>query len=359
MFEMLVDIQNRIISGGFKMHLMVYIVSSVIGISLIQVVLSNLLKIIARKNNISYSILQQIFKGIPVLWGIYIGLSIALDVLIIPPRALLFLQRLSNSIAILSMVLLTARLGSGYLKQKFSKTAGTFSSTSILSTAIDLIVYSIGIVFLLQSFGISITPLLTALGVGGLAIALALQDTLSNLFSGINILLSKQIKIGDFVKLSTGEEGHVVDMNWRNTTIKKTTENMVVVPNQKIASSILTNYAQPFAECSIAIPIGVSYESDLGHVEKITAAVAKETLQEIEGGDNRFEPFIRYFDFAESSIKFNVVLRVRAVTDQHLIRHEFLKRLHERYRQEKIIIPYPIRMVKFEPAMPLEEAPQR
>ena len=356
MLEVLIDIQNRIISGGFKMHLMVYIVSSVIGIFLIQIVLSSLLKIIARKNNISYSMLQQIFKGIPVLWGVFLGLSIALDVLIIPSRALLFLQRLSNSIGILSLVLLTARLGSAYLKQKFGKTAGTFSSTSILSTAIDLIVYSIGIVFLLQSFGISITPLLTALGVGGLAIALALQDTLSNLFSGINILLSKQIKIGDFVKLSTGEEGHVVDMNWRNTTIKKTTENMVVVPNQKIASSILTNYAQPFAECSIAIPIGVSYESDLDHVEKITAAVAKETLQEIEGGDNRFEPFIRYFDFAESSIKFNVILRVKTVTDQHLIRHEFLKRLHERYRQERIIIPYPIRMVKLEHVMPLEEA---
>ena len=350
MLEILNAIETKIIAGGFKVHLVVYIISSVLCIIILHLAQSKLLRIVAEKNNIPYSLLQQIFRGMPVLWGIIIGLYAAMEVLIIPPRPLLYLQRLSNAIAILSLVLLSARLGSGYLKQKLGKTAGTFSSTSILATTIDLAVYSIGILFLLQSFGVSITPLLTALGVGGLAIALALQDTLSNLFSGINILLSKQIKMGDFVKLSSGEEGHVVDMNWRNTTIKKTTENMVIVPNQKIASSIITNYAQPYAECSIVIPIGVSYESDLEHVEKVTIAVAKDILQKIAGGVDSFEPFIRYSSFADSSINFNVILRVKTVTDQHLVRHEFLKRLHTRYRQEGIIIPFPIRTVKLERA---------
>jgi small-conductance mechanosensitive channel len=268
-----------------------------------------------------------------------------MEILTIPPRPQLFLQRLFHSLIILSLTLLVARLASGYLKQKFGKTSGAFASTSILATTIDLSVYTIGILFLLESFGVAISPLLTALGVGGLAVALALQDTLANLFSGINILVAKQIKIGDFVRLSTGEEGHVVDMNWRNTTIKTSTENMVVIPNQKFASSTITNYAQPFAECSIAIPIGVSYESDLDHVEKVTVAVAKEILQETEGGVNSFEPFVRYCSFAESSINFNVILRVKTVTDQHLIRHEFIKRLHARYQQEGIIIPFPTRTV--------------
>jgi small-conductance mechanosensitive channel len=146
--------------------------------------------------------------------------------------------------------------------------------------------------------------------------------------------------MGDFVKLSTGEEGHVVDMNWRNTTMKTPTENMVVVPNQKIASSIIINYAQPFAECSISIPIGVSYESDLDYVEKVTATVAKEILPETEGGVKSFEPFVRYGSFAESSINFNVIVRVKTVTDQSLIRHEFIKKIYARYQQEEIIIPF-------------------
>jgi small-conductance mechanosensitive channel len=192
---------------------------------------------------------------------------------------------------------------------------------------------------------VAISPLLTALGVGGLAVALALQETLANLFSGINILVAKQIKVGDFVKLATGEEGHIVDMNWRNTTINTPAENMVVIPNQKFASSTITNYSLPVAACYIAIPLGVSYESDLDHVEKVTGEVAKEILQETKGGDISFEPFVEFSSFAEYSINFNVILRVQTITDQSSILHQFIKKLHVRYQQEGIIMPFPTKTV--------------
>lgn len=231
---------------------------------------------------------------------------------------------------------------------QFQKSAGNFASTSILVNTIELVVYLTGFLFMLQSFGISIAPLLTALGVGGLAVALALQDTLSNLFSGINILLSKQTKVGDYIKLSSGEEGIVSDMNWRSTTIQQTSNNMVVVPNQKIATSIITNYALPDAECSLVVPVSVSYDSDLAHVEKTTIEVARDVLQMTEGAVKDFEPFIRYAAFADSSIQFNVILRIKSVLDQHLIRHELIKQLHLRYRQEGIQIPFPVRTIKIQ-----------
>lgn len=350
MLELYTELGNKIINGGFKIHLLVFFSSLAFGIIIIQQVFYRLLKIAARKTNLSYLLLQQIFRGIPTLLGMLIGFYAVMQILTIPPKPLFFLQKLFHSLVILSLTLLVARLASGYLKQKFGKTSGAFASTSILATSIDLAVYTIGILFLLESFGVAISPLLTALGVGGLAVALALQDTLANLFSGINILVAKQIKIGDFVKLSTGEEGHVVDMNWRNTTVKTSTENMVVVPNQKFASSTITNYAQPFAECSISIPIGVSYESDLDHVEQVTVAVAREVLQETEGGVHGFEPIVRYNGFGDSSIHLNVILRVRSVTDQYLVRHEFIKKIHVRYQQQGILIPFPTRTVNLEPA---------
>lgn len=339
MFIFFTEIGNRIMYGGFKTRLVVLIISIIVGIIILRWVFSKILKLIARKTDISYYLLQQTFRGIPTLLGILIGLYATMEMLEIPPRPLFFLQRVFHSIIIMAVTLMVAHLGSGYLKNKLGKSSETFASTSILATTIDLSVYAIGGLVLLESFGISISPLITALGVGGLATALAMQDTLANLISGINILLSKQIKMGDFVKLSTGEEGKVVDMNWRNTTIKTVTENMAVVPNQKIATSVITNYAQPFAECAISIPIGVSYESDLDYVERVTIEVAKGILQDIEGGVKSFEPLVRYFSFAESSIKFNVILRVKTVTDQSLIRHEFIKRIYARYKQEGIIIP--------------------
>jgi small-conductance mechanosensitive channel len=359
MIEILNTIVDRIIHGNFQTHLVVYLITSTLGIILLRWIFALVLKMVSKNTNISYSLLQQTFRGIPTLVGMIISLYSVIQILTIPSEPLLLIKSLYRSLVIMTLTLLVAHLGSGYLKQKLGKSSEIFASTSILATTVDLTVYAIGVLILLESFGVSISPLITALGVGGLATALALQDTLVNLFSGINILVSKQIKMGDFVKLSTGEAGHVVDMNWRNTTIKTGTENMVVVPNQKIASSTLTNYAQPFAECSISIPIGISYDSDLDHVEKVTVAVAKEILQEIKGGVNNFKPFVRYSSFAEASIHFNVILRVKTVTDQDLIRHAFLKKLHVRYQQEGIIIPFPIRTANWEQMPLLAESQQK
>jgi small-conductance mechanosensitive channel len=181
--------------------------------------------------------------------------------------------------------------------------------------------------------------MLTALGVGGMATALALQDTLANLFAGINTLVSRQIKMGDFVKLASGESGHIVDMNWRNTTIKTISHNMIVVPNKNIASSVIINYAQPYEACSMVIPVGVSYTSDLQYVEKVTLDVAKKIIRENDGGVEGVEPLVRYRAFGEYSIEFDVILRVKTILDQSLIRHLFIKALYERYQQEKIVIP--------------------
>ena len=350
MFENQGKLIKVLTEGQFIVPLAILLVSVLAGIGLSQMIFSRLRKVAARIAGDSYPLVQRSFRGMPTVWGLLFGGYVAMHVITVPAGGLHILEMIFHVIAILSLTIMGARLVSGLLAQKMQKTAGTFASTSILVTTIELVVYITGFLFMLQSFGVSITPLLTALGVGGLAVALALQDTLANLFSGINILLSKQIKVGDFIRLSTGEEGTVADMNWRSTTIRQPSDNIILVPNQKIATSIITNYAMPFTECSIVIPVMVSYGSDLLRVEAITAAVAKDVLQDTAGGVADFDPFIRYGSFADSGIAFNVILRVKSVTDQHLIRHEFIKRLYSRFQQEHIEIPFPTRTIKLEPA---------
>ena len=356
MFEKTKELEAILKDSTFVLPIVILGISVLIGIAVSLLVFAKLRKVAIKVAGDSYPHVQRAFKGMPTIWGLLVGGYAAVHIITIPPSGLHLLEILFHVIGILSLTIMGARLVSGFLTLQVQKTAGTFASTSILVTTIELIVYITGFLFMLQSFGVSITPLLTALGVGGLAVALALQDTLSNLFSGINILLSKQIKMGDFIKLSTGEEGTVADMSWRSTTIRQPSDNMVVVPNQKIATAIITNYALPFAECSIVIPVNVSYDSDLDQVEKVTSAVAKEVLLDTPGAVSDFEPFIRYGNFAESSITFNVILRIKAITDQHLIRHEFIKRLHLRYRQEGIVIPYPVRTIKLQTAELLDES---
>ncbi len=214
--------------------------------------------------------------------------------------------------------------------------AGTSGSATIFVNIARVAVWTIGALVLLDSLGIAITPLLTALGVGGLAVALALQDTLSNLFAGVHILTSRKVQPGDFIQLDNGMRGYVVDTNWRNTIIRQLPNNILVVPNSTVASSIVTNYHLPEHEMSVTVACSVSYESDLEHVERVAVDVGRQVMLEVEGAVPAYEPTVRFTEFGGSSISFNVGLRAGDVSAQALITHEFIKRLHARYAREGI-----------------------
>lgn len=289
-------------------------------------------------------IIHAIHK-MPILWFFIAGLYGAIHNIAINPTLLSIIHKVLLISVIFSGTVVLARIAIGFVNLYSEKVGGVFVSTSIFSNLIKFLVFLLGILIILQSLGISITPLLTALGVGGLAVALALQDTLSNLFAGIHIIASKKLRIGDYVKIESGEEGYVMDITWRNTTIRALPNNMIVIPNAKLASTIVTNYYSPEKEMAVLIQVGVSYDSDLEKVEKTTIEVGKETMREVQGGVPEFEPFIRYHTFADFSINFSVILRAKEVVDQYLIKHEFVKKLHQRFRKEGIEIPFPIRTV--------------
>lgn len=208
------------------------------------------------------------------------------------------------------------------------------------------LVIGIGVLILLDQLGISITPLLASLGIGSLAVALALQDTLSNLFAGIYIAVDRPASVGDFIKLETGEEGFVAEVGWRSTRLRTLPNNVVVIPNSKLIGSIATNYYLPDREIAVLIQVGVHYASDLAQVERVTIDVGRDIMKTVSGAIASFEPFIRYHTFGDSSINFTVILRCREFVDNYLIKHEFIKRLHERYRSEGIVIPFPIRTLE-------------
>lgn len=248
--------------------------------------------------------------------------------------------------AILAGALTAARITGGVVGQYASKHDRLPGSTSIFVNIGKMLILAIGVLVALATVGVSVAPILTALGVGGLAVALALQDTLSNMFAGIHVITSKTVRPGDYVLLDNGEEGYVVDINWRNTSLRNLRNNVIVVPNARLASSILTNYYQPAAEMSLLVAVGVSYESDLDLVERITIGVARSVMREVEGGVPDFQPFIRFHTFGDFSIDMNVILRVKEHTDQFVVKHEFVKRLQRRYREVGITIPFPIRTVR-------------
>ncbi|HET6373555.1 MAG TPA: mechanosensitive ion channel family protein [Candidatus Polarisedimenticolia bacterium] len=209
--------------------------------------------------------------------------------------------------------------------------------------------FGLGVLILLDSLGISITPLLASLGVGSLAVALALQSTLANMFAGLHLLADKAIEAGQFIRLDSGLEGEVERIGWRSTRIRTPASTTLIVPNSKLGDSVIINFDQPYSQTTITVPVGVHYLSDLSRVEKITLEVAAAVMREVEGGVPGFQPSLRYTAFADSAVTCNVLMRVSGFRAQPLVQHEFLKRLHERYRAEGIQIPYPTRTLDLPP----------
>lgn len=212
---------------------------------------------------------------------------------------------------------------------------------------IKIILVAIGGMLVLDNIGVSLTPLVTTLGIGSLAVAIALQDTLGNVFAGLYLTADRPIEIGQFIRLDSGDEGYVDWIGWRSTWVRMLPNKTAVVPNSKLVQSTIINYDLPDPEVAVLVEVGVHYDSDLTKVENITIEVGREIMRTVAGGVPGFVPFIRYHTFNQSSIDFTVILRGRTFVDNYLIKHEFIKALHERYRAAGIVIPFPIRTVYF------------
>lgn len=265
----------------------------------------------------------------------------------LPPRVLTAAHKLLVLFALLLATFMVTRGALMMLRNLEARYDAVRSIKGPLEIGVKTIFVAVGGMIILDNLGISITPILTTLGIGSLAVAIALQDTLGNVFAGLYIRADRFIEIGQYVRLENGDEGYVHHIGWRSTRIRMLPNNMVVVPNNKIVQSIITNYYMPDPELAVLVQVGVHYGSDLQKVETVTSEVAKEVLQSVPGGVPTFEPFIRYHTFADSSINFTVILRAREFTDNFLIKHEFIKRLQARYKEEGITIPFPIRTIDF------------
>ncbi|MFI7382366.1 mechanosensitive ion channel family protein [Streptomyces sp. NPDC049813] len=273
------------------------------------------------------------------------GAAVAAEALPLTARTGHTVNMALTAFVILAATLTAARVITGLVRAVAQSRAAVAGSATIFVNITRVVVLAMGFLVVLQTLGISIAPLLTALGVGGLAVALALQDTLANLFAGVHILASKTVQPGDYIRLSSGEEGYVVDINWRNTVVRQLSNNLVIIPNTQLSGTNMTNFSRPEQDMTLLVQAGVGYDSDLEHVERVTVEVVTETMRDVEGAMPEHEPAVRFHTFGDSRIGFTVILGVGEFSDQYRIKHEFIKRLHRRFRDEGIRIPAPTRTV--------------
>ena len=213
----------------------------------------------------------------------------------------------------------------------------------------------------LDILGINITPLVAGLGIAGLAVALAVQPTLSNLFAGTYVISEGLISVGDYVEMSDGVNGFVEDVSWRSTRLRTWTNNLVVVPNSLFSETVITNFSKPAEPLDMVVSCGVAYESDLKRVEAVSREVMESLRRECPGADQDTEPIFRYEAFGESNIEFYMILRARNRVAGFEVRSELIKELHSRLAAEAITINYPVRKLQLpdgtSPLQPVQVLP--
>ena len=291
-------------------------------------------------------VVTQSVGGPILIWSLILGIYYATESTELSDRLTRLIERTLLILVIISLTMMASRLAGNLVRHYGERAHGARQVTTLTQNVAQLIVILIGLLILLIHFGVSITPILTAFGVGGLAVALALQDTLSNLFGGFYVSLAGQVRMGDYIKLNTGEEGYVTDISWRSTTIRALTNNLIIIPNAKLAQAIVTNYYLPERRVALSIAVGVSYDADPDQVERVLLEEAHGAAGAVAGLLTEPAPSVRFIPgFGDSAMNFTLGCHVAEFVDQYSVQHELRKRILRRFRKEGIDMPYPTRTV--------------
>jgi small-conductance mechanosensitive channel len=291
-------------------------------------------------------LLVEALHGPLLILLLLIGGHISLGAMELTPKMARFAQVGVSLATAFVLVFASIQFYHGLLKEYGQRYEPLRPSLGILNLLGKALIILIGLLITLDTLSISITPLLTTLGIGGLAVALAFKDTLSNFFAGLYILADRPIRVGDYIKLEGGPEGYVDSVGWRSTRIRTLSNNIVIIPNAKVSESIITNYFLPERRMALVLNISVSYQSNPRKVEEILVEEAKRAAAEVKGLLAEPAPVVLLIPgFGESSLNFTLACQVREFVDQYSVQHELRHRIFERFRKEGIEIPFPQRTV--------------
>jgi small-conductance mechanosensitive channel len=317
--------------GTFWYSLLVLVVSLLAG-WLADLLLSRwLLTDERRKRWRGAAALAESLHGVVEVWALLIGTWV-FSALLYPPFSnvlpAVWVKGGTSALLILSLTVFSARLASRLVRATMAREDVPLPSSTIFVNLARISVWAIGLTMLLSAFGIKVSALVAALGVVGLAVSLGLQDTLANMFSGLQIVLSKIIEPGEQIRLSTGEEGTVVDVTWRQTTIENATGDLVIVPNQIIGRALLTNYSKPTLARTVQATFSTAFGTDLDRVEVLAREAAERVIASHSQTVSGTEPTVRFRGFVDGGVSVLVGVRVESPSAAPAVRSALVRELY-------------------------------
>ena len=288
-----------------------------------------------------FALLESLPMPLLVLAALYTGL----ELLTLPGKYERIGSKLIFALLILILFYFPAKVVILFLRRLGQRRPGLEQVAQPAAFLIRALFAILAVIIVLENLGVSLTAVWTTLGIGSVAVALALQETLSNFFAGLYILADHPVSAGDYIKLDGGQEGFVVRVGWRSTVLRTLPNNHVIVPNSTLAKAVITNYSLPEPRMAYVMPVSVAYGTDPQRVEKVLLDVAQEAIRDrLEGLLAEPAPFVRLIPgFGDSSLDFSLIVQLRQFTDQYLVQSELRKRVLARFEQEAIQVPFPTR----------------
>jgi MscS family membrane protein len=202
-----------------------------------------------------------------------------------------------------------------------------------------IIIYALAILYILHSWGIEIGPLIASLGIAGIAVAFALQSTLGNLFGGVSIILDKAAKIGDIIELEDGTSGEVVKVSLRSTKIKTWDNELITIPNGKLADSRIKNWNMPDFKLRVSILFRVVYGSDVDKVKKVALDAMKKEKDILKDPS----PSVMFDSMADSSLNFIAYFWIKDPKEKGNFKDRINTAIYSALNKAKIEFAYPTR----------------
>ncbi len=274
------------------------------------------------------STVSAIAASVAILWGALAGLYIGLDRVALSARDSLVLDRVIGALFVFSLTWIAARLAAASIASFGRRSEGGLFSVSLYSTLVQGAIICVGLLTVFSSLGIAIAPLLTTLGLGGLAVALALNDTLTNLFAGVHIVASRQIRVGDFVKFDFAE-GEVTDIKWHNTTIRGLQNDVIVIPNAKVNTSVFTNYSLSVSDIAAAVSATLAWKGSYAALEALAMRAAQDAVGDTAGRLPATDCRIVFSTLNETSLQITAYLPIQHAGNRVRASSEFLRRLYD------------------------------
>jgi small-conductance mechanosensitive channel len=293
-------------------------------------------------------LLADAIRGPSALWclaiGLYVANEVAADVAFLSERWHARAGMLLQALVVVSVTLVAAGVAGHAVARVSERTALGGGVTGLARTTSRMVVLVVGLLVALSVLGVQITPVLTALGVGGLAVALALQDTLANLFAGVHILADKPIRVGDYAKIADAPEGVVTDIGWRSTRLRSLANNVIVIPNQTVTKATVTNYSLPDGRVGVGFRVSVDPSTDIDHAERVVRDELNRALDEVPGLLREPPPAVSVVPgFDDHPLEFSIGYSVASFVDQYAVQDQLRRRILQRFRREGISMAAPVR----------------